>query len=87
VEVNAKAGDWSVIVMVEGSKGEPISGATVSVPCTGWPAKTTDATGEVAFSGDGSCPCSNSPAEVTTPKGCDDKFNVSCDTYTEICTE
>jgi hypothetical protein len=82
------AGNWDVIVLVQNSKGEPYSGATVSAPCTGWPAKTTDATGTVEFSGTGSCPCATAPATITTPKGCNQKINVSCDsTYTVTCTQ
>lgn len=81
-------GTWTVTILVEGSKGEPFSGATVSAPCTGWPAKTTDATGKAQFSGSGTCPCAAAQATVTTPKGCNQKINVSCDSmYTVVCTQ
>ena len=81
-------GTWTVNIMVNDSKGEPYSGATVDAPCTGWPAKVTDATGQVQFSGTGTCPCAVAPATITTPKGCNQKINVSCDsTYTVTCTQ
>ena len=79
---------WTLAVIVGDLKGTPISGALVSAPCTGWPAKTTDITGKAQFSGTGTCPCSVSPASVTTNKGCDVKLNVSCDsTYTVSCSQ
>jgi len=82
------SGGWEITVMVQNSKGEPYSGATVTAPCTGWPAKTTDAAGGVQFSGTGPCPCSVAQATITTPKGCNQKINVSCDsTYTVTCTQ
>ena len=82
------ASGWTVDIIVNNSKGAPYSGATVSAPCTGWPAKVTDATGHVQFSGSSPCPCAVAPATVTTPKGCNQKINVSCDsTYTVVCTQ
>jgi hypothetical protein len=81
-------GNWQVNIVVMDSKGLPYSGATVAAPCTGWPAKTTDATGHVQFSGTSPCPCALAPATITTPKGCNQKINVSCDsTYTVTCTQ
>jgi hypothetical protein len=81
------AGSWTVIINVQDSKASPYMGAIVTAPCTGWPSKTTDASGMVAFSGTGPCPCSHSPATVTTTKGCNIKVNVSCDTTIAICNQ
>ena len=81
-------GGWQITVVVNDSKGGPYNGATVTAPCTGWPAKTTDATGKVQFSGTNTCPCATAPATITTPKGCNQKINVSCDsTYTVVCSQ
>ena len=77
---------WTVAIIVTDQSTKPIYGATVSAPCTGWPSKTTDATGRVQFSGNAPCPCAESQATISTPKGCSVKINVSCDTaYTAVC--
>jgi hypothetical protein len=77
---------WSVIVIVNDQTQKPIAGATVSAPCTGWPSKTTNVSGQVQFSGTGSCPCSGASANVTTNKGCNVNTTIVCDgTATAVC--
>ena len=56
--VGAGTGSWTVGIIVNDQTQKPIAGATVSAPCTGWPSKTTNSSGQVQFSGTGSCPCS-----------------------------
>ena len=84
-----KGGDggtvWNIAVVVNDATAKPISGATVSAPCTGQPSKTTDSNGKVVFSGNAPCPCAESQATVTT-KDCTKYVNVSCgNTYSVTC--
>lgn len=84
-----KGGDggttWTVTLFVNDATAKPITGATVSAPCTGQPSKTTDSTGKVVFSGNAPCPCAESQATVTT-KDCTKYVNVSCgNTYSVTC--
>lgn len=79
---------WSETFIIRDSKGEPISGALVSAPCTGQPARTSSSTGVVTFTGTAPCTCNASQATVTTNKGCNQKINITCDsTYTVTCTQ
>ena len=79
---------WSIVVTVSDLAAKPLAGATVSAPCTGQTSKITDVAGKVVFSGEAPCPCAESQATVTTNKGCELKFNVSCgNTYPEVCSQ
>lgn len=57
---------WSVTVVVTDSKSNPVSGAKVTLPCSGEPYELTDAKGTAVFTGSGSCPCTDAPVNVTT---------------------
>ena len=61
-------GEWGVTILVQDSKGLAVSGAKVTLPCSGEPYEFTDAKGSAVFSGAGSCPCTDSPANVSTSK-------------------
>lgn len=79
---------WTVMIYVGDLTGKPITGASVYAPCTGYPSKTTDAAGQVQFSGNSPCPCSAGVASISTPKGCNVKIAVSCDsTYSVSCAQ
>ena len=60
--------EWSVMIVVSDSKSNPVSGAKVTLPCSGQPYEMTDTKGTALFSGAGSCPCSEATVNVTTPK-------------------
>lgn len=78
---------WNVAIMVVDAVGKPFNGATVALPCTGGPAKTTGTSGKVVFSGNAPCPCGDGQATVSTPKGCIQTISVICDSsYTVPCT-
>ena len=64
----ALGGEWSVVIVVSDSKGSPVSGAKVTLPCSGQPYELTDAKGTVDFTGAGSCPCTDAPVNVSTSK-------------------
>lgn len=66
---------------------KPVAGALVSVPCTGQPAKYTDAKGMAVFSVGNVCPCNGDDATVTTQKGCYQQLKVSCGTYQVQCNQ
>jgi hypothetical protein len=79
---------WNFMVVVTDQSSKPISGATVAAPCTGGPSKVTNASGVVQFSGNAPCPCSAGYVSVTTPKGCNTKTNVTCDsTFNVQCNQ
>jgi hypothetical protein len=60
--------EWTVQIVVSDSKGNPVSGAKVSLPCSGEAAEVTDAKGNADFSGAGTCPCATGTVNVTTTK-------------------
>ena len=64
----ALGGEWSVIIVVSDSRSKPVSGAKVTLPCSGQSFQVTDATGKVDFVGAGSCPCTSSNANIQTTK-------------------
>jgi hypothetical protein len=74
-------GEWSVSILVNDSKGNPVSGAKVTAPCTGEAYELTDGKGTVDFMGSGSCPCNVSLANVSTSKS-NVNQSVSCGTNT-----
>ncbi len=61
-------GEWGVAIVVTDSKGLPVSGAKVTLPCSGEPYQLTDAKGDANFIGAGSCPCTDQPVNVSTSK-------------------
>lgn len=61
-------GEWSVSIVVSDSKSNPVSGAKVTLPCSGQPYEFTDAKGTAVFTGAGSCPCTDQPVNVSTSK-------------------
>ena len=70
-------------IVVTDIKGNPKQGAYVTVPCAGI-AKYTDAHGIATWGPFSVCPCSQSPATVTT-SGCELSLKVSCGTTTVVC--
>jgi len=83
-----KGGTWTITIQVGDLTGKPISGATVSAPCTGLSNKTTNSSGQAIFGGSGDCPCAEAYATVTTSKGCDVEVSIVCnDTTPATCTE
>ncbi len=80
-------GELPLWVMVTDYNNKPIMGAMVSIPCTGQPAKYTDAKGQVVFMVGNVCPCNNDDAVVTTQKGCYQTLKVSCGTYQVQCNQ
>jgi hypothetical protein len=73
------AGEWGLTIVVVDSKGSPVSGAKVTLPCSGEPYELTDAKGNADFSGAGVCPCTSSTVNVTTTKS-NVNQTVSCGT-------
>jgi hypothetical protein len=61
-------GEWTVSIVVTDSKSNPVAGAKVTLPCSGQSYEFTDAKGTAVFVGAGSCPCTNSPVNVSTSK-------------------
>jgi len=61
-------GEWSVVIVVSDSKGNPVSGAKVTLPCSGESYELTDSKGNADFSGSGTCPCNESLVNVSTSK-------------------
>jgi hypothetical protein len=60
--------EWTVSIVVSDSKGSPVLGAKVTLPCSGESFELTDAKGTAVFVGFGSCPCTDSPVNVTTSR-------------------
>ena len=79
---------WAITIGVADLTGKPLSGATVALPCTGGPAKITNAAGKVVFGGNAPCPCADGMATISTPKGCSVNQPVTCDSsYTVGCNK
>jgi hypothetical protein len=72
-------GEWSVVIVVSDSKGNPVSGAKVTLPCSGESYELTNAEGNADFSGSGTCPCTESLVNVNTSKS-NVNQDVSCGT-------
>jgi hypothetical protein len=62
-------GPQVMIITVLDDEFEPVSGATISAPCTGSRAVTTNWTGTAIFPVRAGCHCNGASATVTTPKG------------------
>ena len=75
----ALGGEWGVLIVVSDSKGNPVSGAKVTLPCSGQTFEFTDSKGTVDFIGAGSCPCTSSNANISTSKSTVNQA-VSCGT-------
>ena len=81
-------GTWAIAINVGDLTGKPISGATVTAPCTGFAAKTTNASGYVSFTGNAPCPCAEGQATISTNKGCSIKIAITCDSnYNVNCSQ
>ena len=79
---------WTLAIVVGDLSGKPISGATVSLPCSGLPSKTTGPDGKASFSGKAPCPCAEGQAVITTDKGCSLKLPVTCvSTFSASCNQ
>ena len=58
-----------VVVALDAVDFEPVSGAVISVPCTGERARTTNWTGTAVFMIRSGCHCNGGTATITTKKG------------------
>lgn len=76
---NVGGSTWSIQFTVGDLAGKPISNAKVDLPCSGSPAKPTNASGIAIFTGNAPCPCSEGKATISTTKGCSQAVIVSCD--------